>query len=217
MRIATIDYSSEAVWPGQNCDVLYVEGSPFSEHPRWSPWPALFENLRLHSLYDIDKTSPEEFRVITGGEPFLQGVELFVKKLKRAINCPVRIDTDGAFPGRLKLAARSGIFDHVALRIWAPIGKYNSTGLLPKGVINDSLTALEQFPSHEIIIPYDPDNVDLKQTYESIKGYDIEQITVWPLDMTVDRTTLKQSTLTRDDIISDIRNKLPNNGRIVIL
>jgi organic radical activating enzyme len=218
MDVATVEYNSESVWPGQKCDVLYVEGTPFYEHPRWSPWPALFQRARFNALYDINKNlSDDDFRVITGGEPFLQGVELFTAKLKDAIGCPVRIDTDGAFPSRLLNAIDKELFDHIALRVWAPPSKYESLGLLPKGIIDDSIVALERMPSHEIIIPYDPDFVDIVAIYNDIKRYDIEQITIWPLDSSVERLVKQQSTLTRDDIIQIIQDRLPKSSRITIL
>ena len=219
MRIATVEYNSKSVWPDQNCDVIYVGGSPFYEHPRWSPWPALFLNRNFNDLYDIDEnTDHDNFRVITGGEPFLQSVELFAEKLKGAINCPVRIDTDGAFPGRLSRAIRNETFDHIALRIWAPISKYHISGLLPANVINDSLHALETSISHEVIVPYDPNYVDLIALYNSIKDYDIEQITIWPLDSSVERLSADDKTsLTKEDLVKYIDNQLPNDDRIVIL
>lgn len=54
---------------------------------------------------------------VSGGEPLLQPDSLeFLQKIK-ALGYRIKLDTNGSFPGRLKIAVSSGLVDYVAMDI----------------------------------------------------------------------------------------------------
>ena len=65
---------------------------------------------------------------ISGGEPFVQGDELFdlMRKIKE-MGFLVKLDTNGYFPDKLKYAIDMGLVDYVAMDIKNSLEKYNMT------------------------------------------------------------------------------------------
>ena len=72
---------------------------------------------------------------ITGGEPLLHGdIDVFIRRI-RALGFAVKLDTNGAFPDRLKPLIDEGLVDYVAMDIKNRPEKYEQTagvsGILP--------------------------------------------------------------------------------------
>ena len=69
--------------------------------------------------------------VVSGGEPLLQPDILdFLRRLK-AEGLPVKLDTNGSFPARLKTAVSEGLVDYVAMDIKNSKDKYPVTVGIP--------------------------------------------------------------------------------------
>lgn len=65
--------------------------------------------------------------VITGGEPLLQSnIERFAEQIKKK-GFKVKLDTNGSFPGKLRMMIDSGLVDYVAMDIKNSLEKYNQT------------------------------------------------------------------------------------------
>ena len=179
INIAVVRYNLAGLIPDEICDALYVPWTGFEEHPVWSPNAGLYNMESFNAEYNISDTDPNNWRVITGGEPFLQGgLESFVGLLYDAIGCPIRVDTDGAFPGRIKNLVQKEVVAHMGIRIWAPLSKYRRLRLIDESVIQQSLYEVTRSVSNEVIIPFDPNFVNLECTLDEINSFDIEQITV---------------------------------------
>ena len=64
---------------------------------------------------------------ITGGEPLLQkDIEIFIKKI-RALGLAVKLDSNGAYPERLKSIIDQGLVDYVAMDVKNCKEKYSLT------------------------------------------------------------------------------------------
>jgi pyruvate formate lyase activating enzyme len=62
---------------------------------------------------------------ISGGEPLLQNnIDDFIKKVKK-FDYLIKIDTNGAFPSRLKDLIKGNLINYVSMDIKAPKNKYN--------------------------------------------------------------------------------------------
>ena len=73
---------------------------------------------------------------ITGGEPLLQpDMPLFLEKI-RTLGYAVKLDTNGAFPDRLRTVLEAGLVDYVAMDVKNSREKYEQTtgvaGILPQ-------------------------------------------------------------------------------------
>lgn len=69
--------------------------------------------------------------VITGGEPLLQqNIEKFAEKIKE-LGYKIKLDTNGSFPGKLKLMINEGLVDYVAMDIKNSPAKYSLTAGTP--------------------------------------------------------------------------------------
>lgn len=66
---------------------------------------------------------------ISGGEPLLQGASLipFLEQIK-ALGYPVKLDTNGSFPGLLKELCRNGLIDYVAMDVKHTKEQYGTWG-----------------------------------------------------------------------------------------
>ena len=170
--IAAVEYNSSTAWPGMICDKIYVSGNPFMVVPAWAINPELYKG-KFSSLYRISSSSSyEHIRYITGGEPFHHYIEEFINKLHRTIHCPIRIDTDGAYPFRLKTLLETDQVSHVGLRLWYPSQRYKLHKAFPVEAIQESLKIVQQFPSSEIVIPYDPNYTMIETIEEALDWND---------------------------------------------
>ena len=71
---------------------------------------------------------------LTGGEPLLGDGMLEVASEAKKLGYQVKLDTNGSFPEKLKLAIDKKLVDYVAMDIKAPLSKY------PQVCMNDSVT-----------------------------------------------------------------------------
>ncbi len=82
---------------------------------------------------------------ITGGEPLLQpDLADFIGKIK-ALGLPVKLDTNGALPGRLRTLLESGLVDYVAMDVKnAPAHYATATGSdIPFSVFEESIQLIK--------------------------------------------------------------------------
>lgn len=82
--------------------------------------------------------------VITGGEPLLQkNIERFIEKIKQE-GFKVKLDTNGSFPGKLRMVMESGLVDYVAMDVKNSLDKYNLTIGTPTDIeaVKDSISLL---------------------------------------------------------------------------
>ena len=184
--IVAVDYNSSTIWPDMVCDAIYVSGNPFLQIPPWAPYPDLYTG-RFHSKYEESlSTATDRVRYITGGEPFCHYIEYFIEKLYHATHCPIRIDTDGAYPFRLERLLQTSHIAHVGIRLWYPPTKYKLYRAFPPEAINKSLQIANDFPSSEVIIPYDPNHTTIETIQEALTWTD--NVVVKLLSPTVERT-----------------------------
>ena len=170
--IAAVEYNSSTIWPGMLCDAIYISGNPFMQIPSWAPYPELYIG-RFSSKYDIDlSTSDDRIKYITGGEPFCYYIEYFINKLYDTTHCPIRIDTDGAYPFRLRKLLETTHISHVGLRLWYPPDRYKLYKAFPVEAIKESLKIVQQFPSSEVLIPYDPNYTTMETIEQALTWID---------------------------------------------
>ena len=82
--------------------------------------------------------------VITGGEPLLQkNIERFIEKIKQK-GFKVKLDTNGSFPGKLRMVIDSGLVDYVAMDIKNSLDKYTLTAgtQVDTEAVKDSISLL---------------------------------------------------------------------------
>ncbi len=63
---------------------------------------------------------------ITGGEPLLQDVAPFVRRI-RELGFSVKLDTNGSFPVRLRALLEEGLLDYVAMDVKNSLSRYPRT------------------------------------------------------------------------------------------
>ena len=72
---------------------------------------------------------------VSGGEPLMQdGIEAFIEAIK-ALGYPVKLDTNGSYPAKLKSLVEHRLVDYVAMDVKNSPGKYSKTA----GVRDDFL------------------------------------------------------------------------------
>ncbi len=77
---------------------------------------------------------------VSGGEPLMQaGLEPFFRKIKD-LGFLVKLDTNGSYPGKLKLLVGGGLIDYVAMDIKNTPAKYAATA----GIAKDTLPDVEE-------------------------------------------------------------------------
>ena len=80
----------------------------------------------------------------TGGEPTLhKGLKNFIKGIKE-LGLKVKLDTNGSFPGKLRMMIELGLVDYVAMDIKNSFEKYSQTAgvHVDIGAVKDSISLL---------------------------------------------------------------------------
>ncbi|MCH5151714.1 MAG: anaerobic ribonucleoside-triphosphate reductase activating protein [Clostridiales bacterium] len=91
-----------------------------------------FSNLELSDEDEVlrflnKRKSMLEGVCITGGEPLLQvGIVEFITKVKQ-LGYKVKLDTNGAFPEKLKEIVQTGLVDYIAMDVKNSQEEYNKT------------------------------------------------------------------------------------------
>lgn len=89
---------------------------------------------------------------ITGGEPLLRDLAPLLTEIK-ALGYPVKLDTNGTHPARLRALLEAGLLDYVAMDVKNAPARYAETVGLPSfglGPIRDSIALLrERAPDYE--------------------------------------------------------------------
>lgn len=122
---STIDY------PKKVCAVIYLCGCPLRCPWCQNPELVLEKGCKEISINRIVSQMKKNFIIqgicFTGGEPLMQEETInLLKKLKEETDMPLKVDTNGYFPERLKKAL--AYLDYVAVDIKAPLDeKYGKT------------------------------------------------------------------------------------------
>jgi pyruvate formate lyase activating enzyme len=131
MRIAGVQRCSFVDWPGLISAVIFAPGCNldcyFCHNHR------LLGDCAPDTIIPVDRmlTWLDHRRglvdgvVVTGGEPTLQdGLEDFVRAV-RALDYPVKLDTNGTRPGVLLELLRKELVDYVAMDLKGPLERYD--------------------------------------------------------------------------------------------
>ena len=111
--------------------------------------------------------------VITGGEPFLQeDITAFAEKVKK-LGYPIKIDTNGTYPEKLKELIDKKLVDYVAMDVKAPKNKYNQ--------LTGAKTDISKIEKSIEIIKADAPDYEFRTTFapELLKKEDIIEIAKW--------------------------------------
>ena len=124
LKFSLIDY------PGKMSAVIFTQGCNFRCPYCHNPELVIPEYFRAPLCEEevLSFLSKRVFQlegvVITGGEPTIQpDLVEFLRKVK-ALNYPVKLDTNGSRPDVLKNLLDLGLIDHVAMDLKAPLEKY---------------------------------------------------------------------------------------------
>lgn len=122
--------------------------------------------------------------VVTGGEPLLQeDLSVFLKKIK-SLGFLVKVDTNGAYPMKLKELIESKLVDYVAMDVKAPKEKYPQLAGVTVDVsqINASINLIKQnVPQYEFRTTFVPallvkeDIVEIAQWLKGADRYYLQQ------------------------------------------
>lgn len=111
---------------------------------------------------------------VTGGEPLLQpGLEEFLTRIK-VLGYAIKLDTNGSFPEKLKLLAKQGLIDYVAMDVKNSKGKYTAT----VGVKEPNITPIDETVSFLLrgTVPYEFRTTVVKELHTQ---EDMEEISIW--------------------------------------
>jgi pyruvate formate lyase activating enzyme len=111
--------------------------------------------------------------VITGGEPLLQeDITAFAEKVKK-LGYPIKIDTNGTYPEKLKELIDKKLVDYVAMDVKAPKNKYNQ--------LTGTKTDISKIEKSIEIIKADAPDYEFRTTFapELLKKEDIIEIAKW--------------------------------------
>ncbi len=111
--------------------------------------------------------------VITGGEPLLQeDIAAFAEKVKR-LGYPIKIDTNGTYPEKLKELIDKKLVDYVAMDVKAPKNKYNQ--------LTGTKTDISKIEKSIEIIKSDAPDYEFRTTFapELLKKEDVIEIAKW--------------------------------------
>ncbi|MCX8164561.1 MAG: anaerobic ribonucleoside-triphosphate reductase activating protein [Aquificaceae bacterium] len=118
-------------FPGRPACVIFTQGCNFRCGYCYNVelvLPERFGNtMPLEEIFDFlnNRVGLLEGVVITGGEPTVQqGLEDFMASVK-ALNYPIKLDTNGSRPDVLKRLLEKGLLDYVAMDVKAPLYKYS--------------------------------------------------------------------------------------------
>ena len=133
MKIASPDLISATAWPGKVCYLVNIQRCNyrcgFCNVPELifenSETPVLTEEKVLSKLERLKDKKFIDAVCITGGEPLIHPeIENFIRKIRK-FKFPVRIETNGSQPSRLKRLIEYGLIQSVSLDIKTSREKYN--------------------------------------------------------------------------------------------
>lgn len=150
MKIEGLQKLTLLDFPGYMACTVFTHGCNFR-------CPFCHNSELVNGIPSDDNTAEESFRtlldkrsgvlegvVITGGEPLLQkNIEHFAEEIKRK-GFKVKLDTNGSFPGKLRMMIELGLVDYVAMDIKNSFEKYSQTAgvHVDIGAVKDSISLL---------------------------------------------------------------------------
>ncbi len=127
MLFAGIKKTSLIDWPPNTVTTLFTRGCnlrcPWCQNPDLVLTENAPEDIPVEEIYSfLDKNRKWIDGIcITGGEPLVQpGLEGFLKEMKNR-GVPVKLDSNGYMPLKLKSAIEKGLVSYIAMDIKAPL------------------------------------------------------------------------------------------------
>ena len=124
LRVAGVLDLSTIDFPGKLCSVVFLTGCPF-HCPYCHNHSLIAAKGEARDVEEIARSLEENYLIdgvcITGGEPTMQDITEFVKRLKDA-GLAVKLDTNGYYPHRLEKLLR--YVDYVAIDVKTSPDKY---------------------------------------------------------------------------------------------
>ena len=133
-------------WPGRVACTVFLGGCAFCHNAQLVDAAAPAELTREELLSFLKKRRGLLDGVcLTGGEPLLRpGLTDLLEDI-RALGYPVKLDTNGSHPDRLRAAAEAGLVDYVAMDVKNSPERYAETAGVPGldlGPIRESVSFL---------------------------------------------------------------------------
>ncbi len=155
MKIAGFQKLTLIDYPGKIACTLFLHGCNFRcgfcHNPELVILPAEKTYSEEEVLEFLEKRRGQiEGVCITGGEPLISVDKEFLRKIKD-LGYPIKIDTNGCFPDRLKELVSEGLVDCVAMDIKGSRGKYSEiTGVdVSHERIEESMRVIGELDNHE--------------------------------------------------------------------
>ncbi|MCX7698519.1 MAG: anaerobic ribonucleoside-triphosphate reductase activating protein [Candidatus Goldbacteria bacterium] len=199
-KISSVIYTSPCNFRCPYChnpELVFINHTTLNEND-------ILEDLQERASF-IDGVS------ITGGEPLLQeDLFNFLKHIKN-LNLPVKIDTNGYYPGKIKQLIEDGLVDYIAMDIKTSLKKYNNaTGIeIDISKIIESVNIIKQskidYEFRTTAVPEIVDENDFNDIGELVKGAKLFSIQQYDNSMTLN-SSFKDIKPYKDDILKKFYN-----------
>jgi pyruvate formate lyase activating enzyme len=143
VKLSLVDY------PGKTAATVFTPGCnmrcPFCHNASLVLEPGSCESVPLDEFFAFleRRRGKLDGVCISGGEPLMQeGLEDFIRRI-RDLGFLVKLDTNGAYPGRLRALLDKGLLDYVAMDVKNSPEKYAETVGVPGFDITPVLESIE--------------------------------------------------------------------------
>lgn len=228
MKIGYVQKTSFIDYPGKISAIVFTQSCnfrcPYCHNPELVDPERFCETLFTEDVYDyLEKRKGKlDGVVITGGEPTLQAKLIpFIQRVK-SMGYLVKLDTNGSRPKVIEEVLKKGIIDYLAMDIKAPYEKYSRvTGLLVNITqIKKSISLIKEsglpseFRTTLVRSLLEPE--DVLRIGKMIEGASLYVLQKFVPSKHVDRSYVKKSSFTDDDLAHLLAELNPLIGRCVI-
>jgi pyruvate formate lyase activating enzyme len=180
MKIGGFQETSLLDYPGKISSIIWTVGCnfhcPFCYNPQLvNEKSEIISEEKILSFLK-NRIGKIDALSISGGEPLIQkDINIFIEKVKK-LGLLVKIDTNGAFPEKLKELIDENLIDYIAMDVKAPPVKYNvlSGVKVDLSKINESIEIIKNssldYEFKTTIIPTFLDKTDIIKIAEWLKG-----------------------------------------------